>query len=53
MSQFTQNAQATETSSQHANLPAIERGENDGIIVHQSASLNIHNSKDLNAITTG
>ena len=89
MTQFTQDARNTETSSQHAgirlaelvdqnwsrnkseqlamregisltdqfreaaDLLAIERGEDDGMIVHQSASLNIHNSKDFNAITTG
>ena len=89
MSQFTQDAQDTETSSQHAGIRlaelvdqnwsrnkseqlamregisltdqsreaadrlAIERGENDGMIIHQDATSNIHNSKDLNAITTG
>ena len=52
MTQFTQDARNTETSSQHAGLLAIERGEDDGMIVHQSASLNVHNNKDLNAITT-
>jgi hypothetical protein len=40
-------------SREAADLLAIERGENDGMIVHKSASLNVHNSKDLNAITTG
>ena len=31
---------------------AIERGEEDGMIIHQDANSNIHNSKDLNDITT-
>jgi hypothetical protein len=31
---------------------AIERGEDDGMIIHQDATSSIHNSKDLNAITT-
>ena len=69
MSQFTQNAQDTETSSQYAGIRlaelidqnwsrnksdhlAIERGEDEGMIVHQDATSNIHNSKDLNDITT-
>ena len=53
MSQFTQNAQDTETSSQHAGIRlAIERGEDEGMIVHLDATSNIHNSKDLNDITT-
>lgn len=31
---------------------AIERGEDDVMIIHQDATSSIHNSKDLNAITT-
>ena len=38
-------------SREAADLVAIELGEDDGMIVHQSVSLNVHNSRDLNAIT--
>ena len=31
---------------------AIERVEDDGMIIHQGAASNIDNGKDLNAITT-
>jgi hypothetical protein len=30
---------------------AIERGEDEGMIIHQDATSNIHISKDLNVIT--
>jgi hypothetical protein len=46
------NIATGDQSREAADLLAIERGEDDGMIVHQSASLNVHNSKDLNAITT-
>jgi hypothetical protein len=45
------NTASGDRSREAADLLAIERGEDDGMIVHQSASLNVHNSKDLNAIT--
>ena len=52
MTQFTQDDQNTETSSQHAGIRLAELiDQNDGMIVHQSASLNVHNSKDLHANT--
>ena len=52
MAQRAQDKIATgDQSREAADLLAIERGEDDSMIVHQSASLNVHNSKDLNAIT--
>jgi hypothetical protein len=39
-------------SREAADRLAIERGEDDGMIVHQGASPAIHNSKDFNDITT-
>lgn len=41
----------TESSREDADRQAIERGEDDGVIVHQSATSSAHNSRDLNAIT--
>jgi len=42
----------TESSREDADRQAIiERGEDDGMIVHQSATSSAHNSRDLNAIT--
>jgi hypothetical protein len=46
------NTASDDQSREAADLLAIERGEDDGMIVHQGASLNVHNSKDNNAITT-
>jgi len=46
------NTASDDQSREAADRLAIERGEDDGMIVHQSASLNVHNNKDLNAITT-
>jgi hypothetical protein len=52
----TQRAQektaGCDQSREAADRLAIERGEDDGMIVHQDATSNVHNSKDLNAITT-
>ena len=31
---------------------AMERGGNEGLVVHRSVTYIVHNSKDLNAITT-
>ena len=41
----------TESSREDADRQAIERGEDDGMIVHQSATSSAHNRRDLNAIT--
>ena len=41
----------TESSREDADRQAIERGEDDGVIVHKSATSSAHNSRDLNAIT--
>jgi hypothetical protein len=46
------NTARDDQSREAADLLAIERGEDDGMIVHQNTFLNVHNSKDLNAITT-
>jgi hypothetical protein len=40
-----------ERSREVADRLAIERGEDDGMIIPQDATSHIHNSKDLNAIT--
>ena len=42
---------ATESSREDADRQDIERGEDDGMIVHQSATSSAHNRRDLNAIT--
>jgi len=42
----------SDLSREAADRLAIERGEEDGMIIHQYATSNIHNSKDLNDITT-
>jgi len=42
----------TEPHQEETDRQAIERAEDEGMIVHQGASLNVHNSKHLNAITT-
>jgi hypothetical protein len=51
-----QRAQDITVSSDHsrevADRLASERGEDEGMIVHLDATSNIHNSKDLNDITT-
>ena len=44
------NTASDDQSREAADLLAIERGEDDGMIVHQSASLNVHNNRDLKAI---
>jgi hypothetical protein len=31
---------------------AMERGENEGMIIHQGGTSNVHDNKDLNAIPT-
>ena len=41
----------TESSREDADRQDIERGEDDGMIVHQSATSSAHNRRDLNAIT--
>ena len=41
----------TESSREDAGRQAIERGEDDGMIVHQSATSSAHDSRDLNATT--
>jgi hypothetical protein len=46
------NTASDDQSREKADRLAIERGEDDGMIIHQDATSNIHNSKDLNAITT-
>ena len=45
------NTASGEQPGEAADRLAIERGEDDGMIVYQDATSNIHNSKDLNAIT--
>jgi hypothetical protein len=47
------NTANDDQSRETADRLAIEQGDDDGMIVHQSMSLNIHNSKDIYAITTG
>jgi hypothetical protein len=51
----TQSAQDKAASDHRsweaADRLAVERGEDDGMIVHQGTSSNIHNSKELNDIT--
>jgi hypothetical protein len=46
------NTASGDQSREAADHLAIERGEDDGMIVHQDATSNIHISKDLNDITT-
>ena len=41
----------TGSSREDADRQAIERGEEDGMIIHQSATSSAHNSRDHNAIT--
>ena len=41
----------TESSREDADGQAIERGEDDGMIVHHSATSSAHNSRDLNVLT--
>ncbi|MEN8760891.1 MAG: hypothetical protein ABF290_00555 [Thiogranum sp.] len=43
----------TESSREDADRQAMERGEEDGMIVHQSATSSAHNRRDFNAITEG
>jgi len=45
------NTACDDQSREVADRLAIERGEDDGMIVHQVAISNMNNSKDLNAIT--
>jgi len=45
------NTTSDDQSREAADRLAIEHGEDDGMIIHQDATSNIHNSKDLNAIT--
>ena len=53
MAQRTQDKIATGDQSREAvDRLAVERGEDDGMIVHQGVTSNAYNSKDLNAITT-
>jgi hypothetical protein len=51
----TQRAQdktvTSDQSREAADRLAIERGEDDGMVVHQDVTFNVHNRKDLNAIT--
>jgi hypothetical protein len=52
VTQRARNKTASDNKSREAvDRLAIERGEDDGMIIHQDATSNIHNSKDLNAIT--
>jgi hypothetical protein len=46
------NTASDDQSREAADRLAIERGEDDGMIIHQDATSNIHNNKDLNVITT-
>jgi hypothetical protein len=46
------NTASDDQSREAADRLAIERGGNDGMIVHQGVYSNVHNNKDLNAITT-
>jgi hypothetical protein len=46
------NTASDDQSREAVDLLGIERGEDDGMIVHQSASLNVNNCKDIYAITT-
>ena len=41
----------TESRREEADRQAIERGEDDGMIVNQSAASNAHNRRDLDAIS--
>jgi len=45
------NTASDDQSREAADRLAIECGEDDGMIIHQNATSNIHNSKDLNGIT--
>lgn len=50
--QRVQDKAATGNQSREAaDHLAIERGEDDGMVVPQGVTFNVHNSKDLNAIT--
>jgi len=53
---LTQRAQDKATtgdeSREAADRLAVEQGEDDGMIVHQDVMPNVHNKKDINAITT-
>jgi hypothetical protein len=44
---------ATESRREEADRQAIERGEDDGMIVHQSATTSAHSTRDLNATAEG
>jgi hypothetical protein len=46
------NTASDDQSREAADRLAIERGEDDGMIIHQDAASNIDNGRDLNAITT-
>lgn len=46
------NTARDEESLEEADRLAVERGEDDGMIVHQDMTSTVHNRKDLNAITT-
>ena len=46
------NTASDDQSREAADRLVIERGEDDGMIIHQDATSNIHNSKDPNDITT-
>jgi len=52
----TQRAQdiiaTSDQSREAADRLAIERGEDDGMIIRQDVTASAHNRKDLNAITT-
>ena len=41
----------TESSREDVDRQTIERGEDDRMIVHQSATSSVHNRRDFNAIT--
>ena len=50
--QRAQDITATgDQSREAADRLAIERGEDDGMVVRQGVTFNVHNSKDLNADT--
>ena len=52
MAQRAQDKIATgDQSREAADRLAIERGEDDGMVVRQGVTFNVHNSKDLNADT--
>jgi hypothetical protein len=45
------NTASDDQSRDAADRLAIERGEDDGMVVRQGVTFNVHNSKDLNADT--